>query len=179
MGRKSKYSAVKLMIIHEAETLLESPEHLRVFTIRYICIRTWNLIYSVSRWAWNPFQNNTYSRNTKSLVTEEPQKSDESLKEFIHQADEEAVPAGGDCGSAIDLSSRSESGKQMNEGERQLLTNSWKSFVNADEQSSSAWRLNLTHYNYNQVYGCGIGTAAAIRCYRVMRKINQNQNSLN
>lgn len=84
MGRKSKYSAdFKLMIIHEAETLGITRTS-RLYSISDHTIRTWKLIYKYQgiQGLEPTHSNNTYSKEYKTSLVEEYQKSDEKLEEF-------------------------------------------------------------------------------------------------
>lgn len=84
MGRKSKYSAdFKLMIIHKAETLGITGTS-RKYSLSDHTIRTWKLIYKYQsiQGSEPTHSNNTYSKEYKTSLVEEYQKSDEKLEEF-------------------------------------------------------------------------------------------------
>ena len=84
MGRKSKYSAdFKLMIIHEAETSGITKTS-RKYSLSDHTIRTWKLIYKYQgiHGSEPTHSNNTYSKEYKTSLVEEYQKSDEKLEEF-------------------------------------------------------------------------------------------------
>jgi transposase-like protein len=81
IGRKSKYSAdFKLMIIHEAETSGITRTS-RKYSLSDHTIKTWKHIYKYQ--GLEPtHSNNTYSKEYKTSLVGEYQKSNEKLEEF-------------------------------------------------------------------------------------------------